>query len=148
MSKRFDIDAEIKSLETRLTKLKTLFRLRKEVSTLAEQYGGWADSEEALKAVARVVCEYYNLQFEAVSRKSRTESIAIPRMIIFYLARRLTNLTFEKIGGLFGKDHGTVIHGNRRIRERVETEPKFKKIVEELEANCIAILAQKPLDIP
>lgn len=65
---------------------------------------------------------------DLVSRK-RPENIVFPRMVCFYLARELTNLTFTQIGDAFGRDHGTAIHGYEKVQDRMDSDSKVKIVV-------------------
>jgi chromosomal replication initiator protein len=47
---------------------------------------------------------------------SRVRRIARPRQIAMYLARQLTKMSYPQIGRrLGGRDHTTILHGNRKI---------------------------------
>jgi chromosomal replication initiation ATPase DnaA len=42
-------------------------------------------------------------------------------------------MSFPMIGGYFSKDHSTVIHACNTIQKRIEAEPGFRTVIEELE---------------
>lgn len=62
--------------------------------------------------------EYFNITLEDLCSKSRTRTLVTARQIAMYLCRELTDMSLPKIGQeLGGRDHTTVIHADRKIRE-------------------------------
>ncbi|MGW9717353.1 chromosomal replication initiator protein DnaA [Micrococcus aloeverae] len=62
--------------------------------------------------------EYFNLTLEELTSKSRTRTLVTARQITMYLLRELTEMSLPKIGQVLGgRDHTTVIHADRKIRE-------------------------------
>ena len=58
--------------------------------------------------------------------KRRSRSIARPRQMAMALAKELTNHSLPEIGDHFGgRDHTTVIHACRKIKELIQTESDF-----------------------
>ena len=51
-----------------------------------------------------------------------------------YLMRKLLDLTLDVIGGYFGnKDHATVLHACRTIRNLSETDKKMKQYISDID---------------
>ncbi|WP_309123722.1 chromosomal replication initiator protein DnaA [Arthrobacter sp.] len=62
--------------------------------------------------------EYFNITLDDLCSKSRTRTLVTARQIAMYLCRELTDMSLPKIGAeLGGRDHTTVIHADRKIRE-------------------------------
>ena len=62
--------------------------------------------------------DYFKLSMEELCSKSRTRTLVTARQIAMYLCRELTGMSLPKIGQeLGGRDHTTVIHADRKIRE-------------------------------
>lgn len=62
--------------------------------------------------------DYFKLSLEELCSKSRTRTLVTARQIAMYLCRELTDMSLPKIGQeLGGRDHTTVIHADRKIRE-------------------------------
>jgi hypothetical protein len=81
------------------------------------------------------VCAAFGISREAIFLKSRTEDIATPRMAVFYCARKIApQITTIKMGRIFGKDHGTITHGVKACRNRIETDSQFAQKIE----GCLA----------
>jgi chromosomal replication initiator protein len=61
---------------------------------------------------------YFKLTVEELNSKSRTRTLVTARQIAMYLCRELTDMSLPKIGQVLGgRDHTTVIHADRKIRE-------------------------------
>jgi len=68
--------------------------------------------------IKRRVCDRYNLKISDLNSARRSRSIARPRQIAMYLAKKLTTLSLPEIGRNFGgKDHTTVIHAIKKVDE-------------------------------
>ncbi len=66
--------------------------------------------------------------------KRRQRSIALPRQVCMFLARKHTRFSLEEIGGYFGgRDHTTVMHAVRTIDDRCTKDEKFREVTKSLE---------------
>ena len=71
--------------------------------------------------IQRVVSDYYKLKMSELLSKRRSRSIARPRQVAMALAKTLTNHSLPEIGEAFGgRDHTTVLHACRKIKELEE----------------------------
>jgi chromosomal replication initiator protein len=71
----------------------------------------------ALRDVERAVCQLFQLSAEALKSDSRTRSLAYPRMMAMYLARKHTGAAYSEIGRYFGgRNHSTVISGEKKVQ--------------------------------
>jgi chromosomal replication initiator protein len=62
------------------------------------------------------VTKYYGVRLADIQSKKRHKSIAFPRQVCMYLARRFTSFSLAEIGLYFGgRDHTTVLHAVRTI---------------------------------
>ncbi|MDQ6752374.1 MAG: chromosomal replication initiator protein DnaA [Actinomycetota bacterium] len=69
-------------------------------------------------AILGQTAAYFKLSLEELCSKSRTRTLVNARQIAMYLCRELTDMSLPKIGQeLGGRDHTTVIHADRKIRE-------------------------------
>ena len=86
-----------------------------------------------LPDIVAVVTQQYGVKLTELQGKRRNRSVALPRQVCMYLARELTPLSLEEIGGYFGgRDHTTVLHAHRAIRHQEETNPRLAQILGEL----------------
>jgi len=73
--------------------------------------------------IQKTVAEYYKIRIADLLSKRRSRSIARPRQVAMALAKELTNHSLPEIGDAFGgRDHTTVLHACRRVKELRETE--------------------------
>jgi chromosomal replication initiator protein len=75
---------------------------------------------------------YFGLSIEEMCGASRSRVLVTARQIAMYLCRELTELSLPKIGQLFGgRDHTTVMHADRKIRQLMaERRSTFNQVTE------------------
>lgn len=79
------------------------------------------DKQVGIENIQRVVCEYYKIKMSDMISKRRSRSVARPRQVAMALAKELTNHSLPEIGDAFGgRDHTTVLHACRKIKELQE----------------------------
>jgi chromosomal replication initiator protein len=76
--------------------------------------------------------DYFGITVDDLCGQSRTHVLVTARQIAMYLCRELTDLSLPKIGQLFGgRDHTTVMHADRKIRQLLrERRSVFNQITE------------------
>ena len=80
------------------------------------------DKQVSLSNIQRTVAEYYKIRLADLSSRRRNRSVARPRQVAMALAKELTNHSLPEIGDSFGgRDHTTVLHACRKIKELRET---------------------------
>ena len=80
------------------------------------------DRQVSLSNIQRTVAEYYKIRLADLSSRRRNRSVARPRQVAMALAKELTNYSLPEIGDSFGgRDHTTVLHACRKIKELRET---------------------------
>lgn len=81
------------------------------------------DKQVSMDNIQRTVAEYYKIKVSDLMSKRRSRSVARPRQVAMALAKELTNHSLPEIGDSFGgRDHTTVLHACRKIRELRETD--------------------------
>lgn len=89
----------------------------------------------SVESIQDVVCKYYNLELAAIQTNSRKREIVQARQVTMYLAKKYTDSSFSHIGKIVGKrDHATVLHACKTVRDQIETNKSFRSSVEEIEA--------------
>ena len=79
------------------------------------------------------VAKYYRIKEGQLKGKKRVKSIALPRQVAMYLCRELTDCSFPEIGEKFGgKDHTTVMHAWRKIKEQRKKDKNLNRDIEEI----------------
>jgi chromosomal replication initiator protein len=72
----------------------------------------------SLDNIQRTVADYYTIKLSDLMSKRRSRSVARPRQVAMALARELTNHSLPEIGDSFGgRDHTTVLHAHKKIKE-------------------------------
>ncbi|PHS00671.1 MAG: chromosomal replication initiator protein DnaA [Oceanobacter sp.] len=80
------------------------------------------DKQVSVENIQRTVAEYYKIKMSDLLSKRRTRSVARPRQFAMALSKELTNHSLPEIGELFGgRDHTTVLHACRKIKELQES---------------------------
>ena len=75
--------------------------------------------------IQKTVAEYYKIRVADLLSKRRSRSIARPRQVAMALAKELTSHSLPEIGDAFGgRDHTTVLHACRVIKELRESQTR------------------------
>lgn len=83
--------------------------------------------------IQRTVADYYKIKLSDLHSRRRNRSIARPRQVAMSLAKELTNHSLPEIGESFGgKDHTTVLHACRKIKELSETDADIREDLKNL----------------
>ncbi|CEK09128.1 chromosomal replication initiator protein DnaA [Legionella hackeliae] len=84
------------------------------------------DKLVTIENIQKTVAEYYKVKVADLLSKRRSRSIARPRQMAMALAKELTNHSLPEIGDHFGgRDHTTVIHACRKVKELIQDENDF-----------------------
>ena len=76
------------------------------------------------------MAEHFDVRLADMTSKRRPANIAFPRQIAMYLARELTKTSLSEIGDAFGgRDHGTVLHAHRLVKDRMLKDEKTRSVV-------------------
>jgi chromosomal replication initiator protein len=78
--------------------------------------------------IQKTVAEYYKIKIADILSKRRSRSVARPRQVAMALAKELTNHSLPEIGDAFGgRDHTTVLHACRKIKQLREESYDIKE---------------------
>ncbi|HAU1295064.1 TPA: chromosomal replication initiator protein DnaA [Legionella pneumophila] len=84
------------------------------------------DKLVTIENIQKTVAEYYKVKVADLLSKRRSRSIARPRQMAMALSKELTNHSLPEIGDHFGgKDHTTVIHACRKVKELIQDDSDF-----------------------
>ena len=82
------------------------------------------------------VCSYYKVDTSTIHTKTRKREVVQVRQVAMYLAKKHTDTSSSKIGQLIGKkDHATVLHACKIVKDQVEVDKAFKTEIDEIEAT-------------
>ena len=83
--------------------------------------------------IRNIVCDHFKIPVESVLSKSRKKEVVQARHIAMYFAKMLTNDSLSSIGDVIGKrDHATVLHACKTVKDQIDTDKSYKKCVEEI----------------
>ena len=92
----------------------------------------------SIDTIQKKVAEHFDLRLADMTSKRRPEHIAFPRQIAMYLSRQLTESSLNTIGEAFGgRDHGTVLHACRLVKDRMEVDSSVRQVVSYLEKQLL-----------
>jgi chromosomal replication initiator protein len=91
-----------------------------------------------IETIQKKVAEHFDIRVADMTSKRRPENIAFPRQIAMFLSRQMTDHSLKLIGEAFGgRDHGTVLHACRLVKDRMEVEPGVRQNVMDLEKTLM-----------
>jgi chromosomal replication initiator protein len=139
------VDSNIRELEGALTRVRgfamaagqpiTLELAKQAIDGENANRGGNAPS---LQSIIESVTRFYDVKLTDLLSKRRHKSIAMPRQVCMYLARKHTRFSLEEIGGYFGgRDHTTVMHAVRTIEEKSGLDGKLQAEVGRIEQDLL-----------
>ncbi|MFQ3229035.1 chromosomal replication initiator protein DnaA [Reinekea sp.] len=86
------------------------------------------DKQVSIENIQRTVAEYYKIKISDLHSKRRSRSIARPRQVAMALSKELTQHSLPEIGEAFGgRDHTTVLHACRKVKELRETNQDIRE---------------------
>ncbi|MFG1490289.1 chromosomal replication initiator protein DnaA, partial [Oceanospirillum sp. HFRX-1_2] len=86
------------------------------------------DKQVGIDNIQRTVAEYYSIKVPDLLSKRRSRSVARPRQVAMALAKELTNHSYPEIGDAFGgRDHTTVLHACRKVKELQEENAEIRE---------------------
>ena len=86
--------------------------------------------------IIQVVADHFGIKAEDITSKKRTAEIVVPRQVVMYLCRELTDISLKNIAKVLDKkDHSTIINGIQKIQDEINNDSDF--------ANQINIIRKK-----
>jgi len=140
-----NVDSNIRELEGSLTRLAAFSSLSgKEISlALAQEALKEIISEHQPRSVScedvlQAVSAYYSVSLEDLTGPRRSRGVTVPRQMVMYLSRKITEASLPKIGTMLGgRDHSTVLHGCAKIESLMQLAPPVKAAVSDLTKQLI-----------
>ena len=122
-----NIKSNIRELEGALNKLVALSNLEKrEINiSMAEEVlkdiiSPNSKREVTPQVILDVVAEHYGVSSSDIIGSKRNSEIVVPRPIVMYLCREITDTSYKAIGILLGnRDHSTIISGDSKVRDKL-----------------------------
>ncbi|MGH7175926.1 MAG: helix-turn-helix domain-containing protein, partial [Tepidisphaeraceae bacterium] len=138
------VENNTRELEGAITKLQGMslvhggsIDLEMAKNALGDSDGG-EQRRVTVQQILEVVIKYYNVRLADLQSKKRHKSIAFPRQVCMYLARRNTRYSLEEIGNYFGgRDHTTVLHAVRTVGQDCEDDRDVARQLSHLEGLLV-----------
>jgi chromosomal replication initiator protein len=91
-----------------------------------------AEPKVTVDQIMASTAEYFGVSLEDLRGHSRSRVLVNARQVAMYLCRELTELSLPRIGQAFGgRDHTTVMHADRKIRQQMaERRSLYNQIAE------------------
>jgi chromosomal replication initiator protein len=81
-----------------------------------------------IENIQKMVADYFKVRVADLLSKRRSRSVARPRQVAMALAKELTSHSLPEIGDAFGgRDHTTVLHACKRIKELRNSEQRMSE---------------------
>jgi chromosomal replication initiator protein len=104
-----------------------------------EKFVKSSPKEITVEFIQKLVCEYFDIPLEKMHSKTRKREIVQARQLAMYFSKNFTKSSLATIGSKCGnKDHATVLHACKTVKNLFDTDKGFKKYVDELE-NMIKV---------
>jgi len=92
----------------------------------------------SIESIQKKVAEHFDIRLADMTSKRRPENIAFPRQVAMFLSRQMTENSLSAIGEAFGgRDHGTVLHACRLVKDRMEVDASVRQVVHLLEKQLM-----------
>jgi chromosomal replication initiator protein len=93
-------------------------------------YLGLAPMKPTPNEILDMVCRHYRVESEAVKGQSRKSNIAMARHVTVYMMREILGDSWANIGASLGsKDHTTMMHGHKKIREMMDRDRELALVI-------------------
>lgn len=132
-----NIKSNIRELEGSLNKLVALSNLENkpiDIPLAAEALKDMISPDDnrtvTPELIIDIVSEHFNISIDDLKGKKRNREIVLPRQIVMYLCRQMTDTSLKAIGAfLGGKDHASINHGIKKIEEDIKKDEALNNTV-------------------
>ena len=141
-----NVTSNIRELESALNKVLAFAKIEKRQINMQCVEEALKDiinnemKEVTPRLIINIVAEHYNINPNDIASNRRSQEFVQPRQVVMYLCRQLTDCPYNEIAKLVGKkDHSTVIHGQRKIKNDLlvneDLKNKVNKILKVINPN-------------
>lgn len=137
------IDSNIRELEGTIVKLQGISLVENRPIDLdlakiavGDHFNNGAPSNLTIQMILETISGFYDVRLAELLSKRRNKSIARPRQVGMWLARKHTRYSLEEIGSYFGgRDHTTVMHAIEVVDQKRTADPTFDSEVTSIEGR-------------
>lgn len=131
-----NITQSVRALEGALVRTSTIASFSKSCPSIAFLRTNLADlmvqqasTGVTIADIKQRVANEFGLRVEDLDSRRRLASLAHPRQVAMFMARRLTSCSLQDIGAAFGRDHSTVLHALRNVESKLSTDAALRDMV-------------------
>lgn len=128
------VRAHVRELEGALTRVKALAGFKNHpidiplVKEALRDILALRSRQISIENIQKTVADFHKIKLADMFSKKRTRLLARPRQMAMALAKELTQLSLPDIGEAFGgRDHTTVLHACRKVKELCEEDSQFNR---------------------
>ena len=137
------IKGDIRTLEGALVNLLAISSLKREDIDLSlaklvlEKHVGQRKVNQIdVQNIIKTVCRTLKVKEKDVLGKGRSMEVALARQVCMFITKEKTNMSLANIGKqIGGRDHSTVIHAHKNIKEKINSDIELKNIVDNIESQ-------------
>jgi chromosomal replication initiator protein len=136
----YSITSNIRELEGAMISVLAQASLNKKEITLdlakkiIDNFVKSTNKEISIDYIQKIVSEYFGLSIEQMNSNTRKRNIVQARQLAMYFSKELTKSSLTTIGLQCGnKDHATVLHACKTVKNLSETDKVFKSYIDDLE---------------
>ncbi len=135
------INTSIREMEGALISILAQSSMNKKDITLElaakviEKFVKHTPKEITIDYIQKAVSDYFDIPIEKMKSKSRKRETVQARQLAMYFSKQHTKSSLAIIGNKCGnKDHATVLHACKTIKNLIDTDKRFKRYVEDIDS--------------
>ncbi|HLI31515.1 MAG TPA: chromosomal replication initiator protein DnaA [Solirubrobacteraceae bacterium] len=98
--------------------------------------------------VQALTASHFNVDVDELISRRRSRALTWPRQVAMYLARVQLGAPLQSIGRAFdGRDHATVVHACKRVRDRINADHAMRQQVESILATTDSVVNPHSINI-
>lgn len=82
--------------------------------------------------IVEFCARFYNIEPKKFYSTSQKKDVSFARQVSFYICKEILDISLQKLGQIYGRDHSTIIYGIKKIEKDMDADPALKNIVEML----------------
>ena len=137
------IKGDIRTLEGALVNLLAISSLKREdidltlAKLVLEKHVGQRKVNQIdVQNIIKTVCRTLKVKEKDVLGKGRSMEVALARQVCMFITKEKTNMSLANIGKqIGGRDHSTVIHAHKNVKEKMNSDIELKNIVDNIESQ-------------
>ena len=87
--------------------------------------------------IIRAVAKYFELDYEDIIGKDRSQKMVEPRKIAMYMVRNMTGESYPKMGKVFNRDHTTIKYAVDTLEELLKTDSALKAQIKDVKNSVL-----------